>query len=105
MKKLVVLTMVVALFIGIPFCVFAQVLPIVEPRDASKWCKQIAADDPALFAGVFRNLGECVSGLQACNEYGNTPAVCYCRQVRILVPDAFQGLGQCIDYYREGGLP
>jgi len=96
--------MVVALFIGIPFCVFAQ----EKPRDASKWCKMFAADSPEQFTALFRNLGQCVSSLQACDEYGNTPAVCWCRQIRALYPDEYQaaygtGLGQCIAHF--GALP
>ncbi len=102
MKKLVILTMVVALFIGIPFCVFAQ----EEPRDASKVCKQAAIDFPEEFAYLFKNLGQCVSSAQACLEYGNTPELCICRQYKILNPQGYedffktQGLGPCIAYYR-----
>jgi len=105
MKKLVVLTMAVALFIGIPFCVFAQEGP-EEPRDVSKWCKQIAAEFPAEFAGLFKNdLGQCVSSLQVCWEHGNTPAVCFCRQFKIAYPDEYEaffatkGLGQCVTHW------
>ena len=94
-----------ALFIGIPFCVFAQ----EEPRDASKVCRQAAIDFPEEFAVLFRNLGQCVSSAQACNEYGNTPALCWCRQFKILFPQEYQeaygtqGLGPCVAHY--GALP
>ena len=102
MKKFVVLTMVVALFIGIPFCVFAQ----EEPPNASKMCKQFAADSPDDFAALFKNLGYCLSSLQACWKYGNTPEWCICRQYRYADPQGYedqfktQGLGPCIAYYR-----
>jgi hypothetical protein len=108
MKKLVVLTMAVALFIGIPVCVFAQFEP-QELRDISKWCKELAAEDPVSYALLFKNLGQCVSSLQACSEYGNTPALCYCRQRRAVDPDGYQviyetqGLGPCVAHW--GALP
>ena len=105
MKKLVILTMVVALFIGIPVCVFAQ-SDQLEPRDASKLCKQCAADFSDGFAASFKNLGDCVSSIKACGEYGNTPEWCICRQLRFADPDGYeaayatQGLGPCIADYR-----
>jgi len=102
MKKLVVLTMVVAVFNGIPLCVFAQ----EEPPNASKICKQFAADSPDEFTILFKNLGYCLSSLQACWKYENPPEWCLCRQLRYANPQEYearfgtQGLGPCIAYYR-----
>jgi len=95
MKKLVILTMVVTFFIGIPFCVFAQ----EERREASKLCKEVEV----AIAVYAKNLGQCVSYLQTCvEESGHSMEWCMCRAIRIVDPDGYQeayktqGLGQCI---------
>ena len=99
MKKLVVLTMVVALFIGIPFCVFAQ----EERRDASKLCKEAE-----VAIAVYGNLGQCVSYLQTCvEESGHSTEWCMCRAMRIVDPDGYRaaynsmGLAPCIAVLRD----
>ncbi len=99
MKKVFVLTLVVALFIGIPFCVFAQ----EEPRDASRLCK--AAE--FAIADYVNNLGQCVRYIQACTkESGHSPEWCACVLIRAINLQAYedlfktQGLGQCVDYSR-----
>ena len=102
MKKLIVLTMVVALFIGIPVCVFAQ----EEPGSAS-WCKSYAAADPGDFADHFKNLGECVSYVQACSNPRDDAELCVCRWKRMLSPQGYEGLygtqalAPCIKHLRE----
>jgi hypothetical protein len=106
MEKLVILTMVVALFIGIPFCVFAQ----EQSPDASKMCKYIEDTLPHMFAFLFKNLGHCLSSVQACGEYGNSPESCICRQLRWTDPEYEtrygQGLGPCIiDLRTQASLP
>ncbi len=98
MKKFVVLTIVVALFIGIPFCVFAQE---EQPRDASTLCK--AAE--FAIADYVTNLGQCVRYIQACrSESGHSPEWCACVLIRAVDPtyeDRFgKGLGRCIEYVR-----
>jgi hypothetical protein len=101
MKKLIVLTMVMALFIGIPVRVFAQ----EEPRSAP-WCNTYAARFPDQFAAYFKNLGECVSYIQACSTPRDDPALCLCRLMRMVNPlgyeDRFatQGLGPCVSSFR-----
>jgi len=102
MKKLVVLTMVMALFIGIPVCVFAQ----VDRTDASAYCKSLAAtwED---FAAHFKNLGECVSYVQACSNPKDDAELCICRMKRMINPPGYeefygtQALGPCIKHLRE----
>ncbi len=102
MKKLIVLTMVMALFIGIPMCVFAQ----GDPRGAS-WCSNYATAYPEDFALYYRNLGECVSYMEVCLTPKNDPAVCSCMYMRMRwsgpYEDKFetQGLGPCVHLYRE----
>ncbi len=94
MKKLVVLTMVVALFVGIPFCVFAQ----EERRDVSTLCKGAEF----AIAGYVKNLGECVSYEQACSESGHSPKWCICVLLRAVNLEWYEtyyktkGLGPCI---------
>jgi hypothetical protein len=101
MKKLVVMTMVMALFIGIPVCVFAQ----EEPRSAP-WCNRYAAAYPDDFAAYFKNLGECVSYIQACSTPKDDPALCTCRWMRMVNPQRYedrfgtQGLGPCVSSLR-----
>ena len=98
MKKLVVLTMVVALFIGIPFCVFGQ----EQRKDAAKLCK---AEEVAI--ATYTNLGQCVSYIQTCSESGHSPEWCMCRLIRIVDPDGYQvayksdGLAPCIAVLRD----
>ena len=93
MKKLVVFTMVVALFIGIPFCVFAQ-----EESRVSKRCKEVEV----AMGEYAKNLGECVSYVQTCMEQsGHSMEWCICRARRIVDPYYFEtfgswGLGPCI---------
>lgn len=100
MKKFVLLTIGMALFIGIPFCVFAQ----EQPRDASKLCKDSAAEIPIV--DLAKNVGQCVSYLKTCSESGHSPEWCFCVLIRILDTAAYegffktQGLGPCIAYYR-----
>lgn len=103
MKKFVVLTIVVALFIGIPFCVFAQ----EEPRGASASCKRYAAAYPDNFAAYYKNLGECVGYMQACLTPRDEPASCLCRWIRMVYPQAYeaqfgtQSLAPCIADLRD----
>ncbi len=98
MKKLVILTMVLALFIGIPFCVFAQ----EEPSDAVRLCK--AAE--FAIADYVKNLGQCVRYVQACMDSEHSPEWCTCVLIRAVNLQAYesafktQGLGPCIDYSR-----
>jgi len=104
MKKLVILTMVVTLFIGIPFCVFAE----DQRKDAAKLCKDPTAGIPAV--DLSKNVGECVSYMQTCTESGHSPEWCYCVRIRVYntagYEDFFktQALGQCLDYYRHHQL-
>ena len=98
MKKLVILTMVVALFIGIPFCVFAQ----EESRAASASCKKFAESCPEAFDYWYKSMGECVSYVQTCIEQsGRSGEWCTCRARRFVDPYYFEtfgswGLGPCI---------
>jgi hypothetical protein len=101
MKKLVVLTIGVALFIGIPFCVFAQ----EERRDATSLCKALDVS----YAPFAKNLGQCVSFIQTCaEESGHSQEWCACRLIRIVNdPEAYQmafknqGLASCIAVLRD----
>jgi hypothetical protein len=97
MRKFFVLTLVVALFIGIPFCVFAQ----EEPRDASRLCK--AAE--FAIADYVNDLGQCVRYIQACTkESGHSPDWCACVLIRAVDPTYEirfgKGLGPCIEFVR-----
>ncbi len=101
MKAVVVLAIVVALFIGIPFCALAQ----EEPRGTSASCKRYAERFPEYFADYYKNLGECVSYIQACSTPKDDPALCLCRLMRMSYPQAFevrfgtQGLGPCVSFF------
>ena len=101
MKKLVVLTMVMALFVGIPVCVFAE----EEPRGVSV-CKRYAELYSEDFDYWFKNLGECVSYNQACLTPKDDPALCLCRLMRMGNPKGYedrfgtQGLGPCVSSLR-----
>ena len=101
MKKLIVLTMVMALFIGIPVCVFAQ----GESRDALAFCKTYAKSPD--FAAHFKNLGECVSYVRACSNPKDDAELCICRMKRMINPPGYeefygtQALGPCIKHLRE----
>ena len=98
MKKLVILTMVVALFIGIPFCIFAQ----EQRRDVPRLCK--AAE--FAIADYVENLGQCVRYVQACSESEHSPDWCICVLIRAVNLQAYEdlfktrGLGPCIEYSR-----
>ena len=104
MKKLVVLTMGVALFIGIPFCVFAQ----EQRKDAAKLCKDPTAGIPVV--DFSKNVGECVSYMQTCSESGHSPEWCFCVRIRVLDTPGYQAffktqaLGECLDYVRHNAL-
>jgi hypothetical protein len=102
MKKLVALTIVVALFIGIPFCAFAQ----EQRKDAAaKLCKDPTAGMP--YVDLSKNVGECVSYMQTCMESGHSPEWCHCVRIRVYDIAGYenffktQALGQCLDYYRH----
>jgi hypothetical protein len=102
MKKVVVLTMVVALFIGIPFCVFAQ----EGPRSVSNLCKGWEAQFPETFEHYYKSQGHCVSCIQASWEPGDTPELAMCKKMRTMDPDEYEkdfgtnGMGPCIIFSR-----
>ena len=70
MKKLILLTIVIAFVVGGPGLVFANG---VEPENASKYCK--ANDDLD-----YKNHGQCVSSFKKCYTPGNTGPVCVCKE-------------------------
>ena len=104
MKKLVILTIVAALFIGIPFCVFAA----RQESRSDAMCKGLAAAFPAPFESIYGNLGQCVSYAQSCSDPGTTLELCLCRHM-LNDPNSANmeypfrtnaGLGPCIVFMR-----
>ncbi len=57
MKKLVILTIVAALFIGIPFSALAE----RKESRSEAMCKGLEAAFSALFESIYGNLGQCVA--------------------------------------------
>lgn len=101
MKKLIALLIVLTFVIWIPSSVLAKkdVDNQVDQQNASQYCK--ANNNMG-----YSSLGRCVRLYVACNEHGNTEAVCICKTYQEEDPPGFyteyNNLGECISFQRDG---
>jgi hypothetical protein len=118
MKRLLLLISLVTFFVSIPLiaaaappappdCLVSSGLSVVDIC----YCR---LDNPGWFWGEYKNLGECVSEVNACNQ-ADVPAVCECKYALRTNKGGygdcdFKNLGDCVSYlmsegYSGGGLP
>jgi hypothetical protein len=96
MKKLILLTLLMAFIVGLPITTFAKNDAFINP---SQWCT--ANDDLGLSSH-----GACVKYLMACKGPGDTGPLCGCRELLDFSPQGFYGeynnLAECVNHLKYG---